>query len=191
LLLIGCADGGQADTEFIFSRWYCLDMGYVPCLGDMSRVSTEISDSLSARLSVPTSVFVISTPVLTSSGLSINLSLAQHNIPGLHNSLCHLQLEFPAFRICEEDVELLRISHGRNQHLYIRNQEVFSKKNQPSISEFRRDKRYATYEPTLRTFFTRDVKILDHKNCKNKCINISFRSLYCEPYAQIMLLSVF
>ena len=134
LLRICGADGFQADTEFVFSRWYCIDLGFVNnstllCLGDMSRVSTEISDSLSARLSVPTSVFVISTPVTTSSGLSINLTLAQHNIPGLHNRLCHLQVEFPAFRICGEDVELVGVRQGRNHHLYIRNQEVISHRN--------------------------------------------------------------
>ena len=140
LLLIGGADGGQADTEFIFSRWYCLDLGFgnnssLPCLGDMSRLSTQISDSLSARLSVATSVFVISTPVSTSSGLSINLSLAQHNIPGLHNRLCHLQLEFPALRICEEDVELIRVRQGRNHHLYLRNTEVNSNWNKLPSSD--------------------------------------------------------
>ena len=117
-------------TEYVFSRWYGLDFdiansSLVSCLEDMSRVSSELSNSLSAKLSVPASVFLIPIPT-TSSPLSINLSLSQHNIPGLHYRLCRLPIEYPALRICGEDLELIRVRQDRNQHLYIRNQEVIT-----------------------------------------------------------------
>ena len=46
--------------EYVFSKWYCLDFGLGShsaglCSDDSSKLSTEISGSLSSKLSVPAS----------------------------------------------------------------------------------------------------------------------------------------
>ena len=116
--------------EYVFSKWYYLDFNWSngsgpDCLVDMSRVVSEISESLSKKLSVPAPLLIISIlPNSSSSQLSINMSLSQHNIPGLHYRLCDLQTEYPIFSICRKDLELIKVRHGREQHLYIRNMEV-------------------------------------------------------------------
>ena len=122
----------QHVSEYVFSSWYCLDLTWSnrsanDCLDDLSRAASEISDSISAKLSVSPSAFIISMPPISNSSLlSINLTLSQHNIPGLHHRLCNLQTEYPICRICGDDLDLVGVRHGRDQHLYIWNQEVIS-----------------------------------------------------------------
>ena len=117
-------------TEHVFSKWYLMefDQGQSSldlCFQDSSRFSTEVLNSLSAKLSVPASVFSISSPP-TISPLSINLSLTQPSLPDLHHKLCNLPRQNPLLNICGEDVQVVKVSHGRDLHLYIANNQVSS-----------------------------------------------------------------
>jgi hypothetical protein len=114
--------------EFVFSPWYFLVFSIVnrssSLSADVSSMSTEISESLSSKLSVPSSVFFISSIVKYTSSdtfLSVNLSLVSPIIPNLHHKLCNLHKESPFFWIRGTNLELYQVRHKKNQHIHVTN----------------------------------------------------------------------
>jgi hypothetical protein len=112
--------------EFVFSPWYFLVFSIVnrssSLPADISSMSTEISESLSTKLSVPSSVFCISSIVKYTSSdtfLSVNLSLVSPIIPNLHHKLCNLHKESPFFWIRGTNLELYQVRQEKNQHIYV------------------------------------------------------------------------
>ena len=112
--------------EFVFSPWYFLVFSIVnrssSLPADVSSMSTEISESLSSKLSVPSSVFFISSIVKYTSSdtfLSVNLSLVSPIIPNLHHKLCNLHKESPFFWIRGTNLELYQVRQEENQHIYV------------------------------------------------------------------------
>merc|ERR1711964_520385 len=98
----------------------------------ISSISSEISESLSSKLSVPSSVFFItSIAKYTSSDifLSVNLSLVTPLIPNLHQALCTLHKKTPFFMIGDTKVELYQVRHQNNQHIYVTRNKVRSEGN--------------------------------------------------------------
>merc|ERR1711964_671849 len=90
---------------------------------DISSISSEISESLSSKLSVPSSVFFITSIVKYTSSdtfLSVNLSLVSPLIPNLHAQLCSLHKKTPFFWIGGTQVELYQVRHQNTQHIYVR-----------------------------------------------------------------------
>ena len=113
--------------EFIFSPWYFLVLSIVnrssSLPADVTSISSDISESLSSKLSVPSSVFLISSIVKYSSSspfLSVNLSLVSPSIPNLHHRLCNLHKESPFFWIRGTKLELYQVRHEKNQHVYVK-----------------------------------------------------------------------
>jgi hypothetical protein len=112
--------------EFVFSPWYFLVLYIVnrssSLPADITSISSEISESLSSKLSVPSSVFLISTIVKYSSSspfMSVNLSLVSPIIPNLHHRLCNLSKDSPFFWIRGTKLELYQVRHEKNQHIYV------------------------------------------------------------------------
>ena len=115
--------------EFEFSDWYFLYFTPVnktsSATADVSSASSEVAVSLSSKLSVPSSMFSItSVDKYKSSSISANLSLMSHSIPRLHHNLCNLQNTSPIFWIRGFEFRLVQIFHDKNQHLYINNKQV-------------------------------------------------------------------
>ena len=122
--------------EFVFSPWYFLIFSTVNKSSSLpaaiSLISSEILESLSSKLSVPSSVFLVTSIVKYTSSdtfLSVNLSLVTPLIPNLHQELCNLHKKTHFFMIGGTMVELYQVRHQNNQHIYVTRNKVGSKEN--------------------------------------------------------------
>ena len=117
--------------EFVFSPWYFLVFSTVNKSSSLpatiSLISSEILESLSSKLSVPSSVFFITSIVKYTTSdtfLSVNMSLVTPLIPNLHQELCTLHKKTPFFMIGGTMVELYQVKHQYNQHIYVTRNKV-------------------------------------------------------------------
>ena len=117
--------------EFVFSPWYFLVFSTVNKSSSLpatiSLISSEILESLSSKLSVPSSVFFITSIVKYTTSdtfLSVNLSLVTPLIPNLHQELCTLHKKTTFFMIGGTMVELYQVKHQYNQHIYVTRNKV-------------------------------------------------------------------
>ena len=133
--------------EFVFSPWYFLVFSPVNKSSSLpaviSSISSEILESLSSKLSVPPSVFFITSIVKYTSSdtfLSVNLSLVTPLIHNLHQELCTLHKKTPFFMIGGTMVELYQVRHQNNQHIYVTRNKVESGENMQSLWSYKRCK---------------------------------------------------
>ena len=112
--------------EFVYSPWYslifCIVNKSTPFVADVSSLAPEISQSLSKKLSVPPSVFGVTSIIKYTSSdtfLSVNLTLMSPIIHRLHHNLCNLHKSSPFFLISGTKLELYQVKHDQDQHIYI------------------------------------------------------------------------
>ena len=115
-------------TEFEYSTWYFLYLVLydktLPAAVDESPTSLQITQSLSSKLFVPPSTFLVSSVEVSVSeeSISINMSLTNLSIPHLHTRICHLERDSPFFLLDRKKYRLVQVIHDKNRHLFVRNQ---------------------------------------------------------------------